>query len=190
MSARQRIAVALLTISVGGFAAWKASEGDGPVTMRQDGVQVHHPYVPAKGDVPTIGHGSTRYESGAMVKLDDPPITRARAEQLARNLMEADEKPFRASMPGVKLFPEEYDLYLDFVGQYGMTNWRKPKSPRTKLLEGDYVAACDALLNWRFLDGYDCSTTINGKRNRVCWGVWTRQMERHAKCLDAQEPQQ
>ena len=108
MSARQRIAAALLTISAAGFAGWMASEGYSPV-----------PYIPTKGDLPTVGHGSTRYEDGTPVKLTDPPITRERAEQLARNLMAKDEQLFRASIPGVKLFQAEYDLYLDFIGQYG-----------------------------------------------------------------------
>lgn len=31
-------------------------------------------------------------------------------------------------------------------------------------------------------------TTINGQPNRRCWGVWERQLERHAKCLAEQSP--
>lgn len=182
---RSRVLAALLTLSVAGFGAWKASEGDGPVVV-QDGVEVHLPYIPTKGDVPTIGHGSTRYEDGTRVTLADPPITRERAERLARALHSEEEQRFRASIPDVELFQEEYDLYLDFAGQYGAGNWRKPKSPRTWLLKGDYVGACKALLNWRYAANYDCSTMINGKRNRRCWGVWQRQLERHAACMAAQ----
>lgn len=174
MSARQRIAAALLTISAAGFAAWQASEGYSPT-----------PHIPTKGDVPTIGHGSTRYEDGTPVRLTDKPITRERAEQLARNLMAKDEQLFRASVPGVKLHQAEYDLYLDFVGQYGIGNWRS-SSMRRHLLAGRYVQACDALLMWRRAGGYDCSARINGKPNRRCWGVWERQLQRHAKCLAAQ----
>ena len=174
MSARQRIAAALLTISAAGFAAWQASEGYSPT-----------PYIPTKNDLPTIGHGSTRYEDGTPVKLTDPPITRERAEQLARNLMARDEQLFRASIPGVSLYQAEYDLYLDFVGQYGIGNWRS-SSMRRHLLAGRYVQACDALLMWRRAGGYDCSTRINGKPNRRCWGVWERQLQRHAQCLAAQ----
>lgn len=174
MSARQRIAAALLTISAAGFAAWQASEGYSPT-----------PYIPTKNDSPTIGHGSTRYEDGTPVKLTDPPITRERAEQLARNLMAKDEQLFRASLPGVKLFQAEYDLYLDFVGQYGIGNWRS-SSMRRHLLASQYAQACDALLMWRRAGGYDCSTRINGQPNRRCWGVWERQLQRHAQCLAAQ----
>lgn len=173
MSARQRIAAALLTISAAGFAAWQASEGYSPT-----------PYIPTKNDSPTIGHGSTRYEDGTPVKLTDPPITRERAEQLARNLMAKDEQLFRASMPGVKLYQAEYDVYLDFVGQYGIGNWRG-SSMRRHLLAGEYVKACHALLMWRKQGGRDCSRPENwGPKG--CKGVWTRQQERHAKCMAAQ----
>lgn len=168
---KKRIAAALLTMSAGGFAAWQASEG---FTDRA--------VIPTKGDVPTIGHGSTRYEDGRPVRMGDR-ITRERAAVLARNLLTQDEKRFAASLPGVKLHQDEFDLYMDFVGQYGIGNWRKPKSPRTWLLKGDYVGACKALLNWRYAAGYDCSTP----GNKRCYGVWTRQLERHRKCMEAQK---
>ena len=119
------------------------------------------------------------------MKLTDPPITRERAEQLARSLMAKDEQLFRASIPGVKLFQAEYDLYLDFIGQYGIGNWRS-SSMRRHLLVGRYVQACDSLLLWRRAGGYDCSTKINGQPNRRCWGVWEQQLQRHARCLAAQ----
>lgn len=163
-----------LVISAAGFSAWMTSEGFSP-----------KPYIPTKKDVPTIGHGSTRYEDGTRVKLSDPPITKQRAEVLARNLMSGDEKSFRATIPNVSLYQTEYDLYLDFVGQYGIGNWRS-SSMRKNLLNGDYANACGALLRYRFAGGYDCSTMINGKPNNRCWGVWIRQLERHDKCMRAQ----
>ena len=90
-----RVAVAALTLSAAGFATWTASEGDGPTSARADGVVVHHPYIPTAGDVPTIGHGSTRYEDGTPVRLTDAPITRQRAQQLARNLHSEEESKFK-----------------------------------------------------------------------------------------------
>lgn len=136
-----RVAVAALTLSAAGFATWTASEGDGPTSVRADGAVVHHPYIPTAGDVPTIGHGSTRYEDGTPVRLSDAPITRERAQQLAHNLHSEEEARFKASLPGVLLYPGEYDLYLDFVGQYGIGNWRT-SSMRRHLLAGEYVRAC------------------------------------------------
>lgn len=162
-----RVAVAALALSAAGFAGWIASEGFS-----------ERPIIPTRGDVPTIGHGSTRYEDGTPVRMTDPPITRERAAELARNLHSEEEARFRASLPGVKLTQGEFDLYLDFTGQYGIGNWRQ-SSMRRHLLAGEYRQACDALLRYRFAAGFDCSTP----GNRRCPGVWTRQQERHAKCI-------
>ena len=134
--------------------------------------------------MPTIGHGSTRYEDGTPVRMTDPPISRQRAEQLARNLNRQAEQAFVASIPGVKLTQGEFDLYMDFVGNFGIGNWRA-SSMRRHLVAGEYRAACDALLKWRNQAGRDCSLPQNwGPRG--CRGVWTRQQERPAKCVAEQ----
>ena len=180
---RVRVLVTSLVLSAAGFAGWIASEGESPV-VRKDGVELLAPHIPTKGDVPTIGHGSTRYEDGTRVTLADPPITRERARQLARALHSEEERRFQASLPGVRLHQEEYDLYLDFVGQFGIGNWRS-SSMRRHLLAGEYVKACHALLPWRRQNGRDCSLPQNwGPKG--CKGVWTRQLERHAKCMAVQ----
>lgn len=166
---RQRIVVSLLTLSTAGFLAWQASEG---FTDRA--------VIPTKGDVPTIGHGSTKYEDGRPVRMGDR-ITHERAAVLARNLMTADEKRFAASLPGVTLYQEEFDVYMDFVGQFGIGNWRS-SSMRKRLLAGDYSGACNALKLYKFSAGYDCSTP----GNKRCAGVWARQLDRNHKCLEAQ----
>lgn len=165
-----RALVAVLAMSAAGFATWVGSEGF-----------TAQPVIPTKGDVPTIGHGSTRWEDGTPVKMTDAPITRKRAAELARHLHEQDEAKFRATLPGVKLTQGEYDVYVDFVGQYGVGNWSS-SSMRKHLLKGEYRAACASLLRYRYAAGFDCSTP----GNRRCPGVWTRQQERHAKCLAEQ----
>ena len=173
LTPKQRIAVALLSLSAAGFATWQANEGF-----------TDHAVIPTKGDVPTIGHGSTRYEDGTRVKMGDT-ITRERAEELAKNLNREEEWRFAASLPGVSITQGEFDQYMDFVGQYGMGNWNR-SSMRRYLRAGEYVKACNSLLKYKYAAGYDCSTLINGKPNKRCWGVWKRQVERHRKCLEAQ----
>jgi len=188
-SQRRRQLLAVLSVSAAGFAGWLGFEGTSPVVQVADGTgQIAQewllPHIPTQGDVPTIGFGSTRYEDGTPVTLVDPPITRQRAAQLARKLMSEDERRFADSLPGVTLYQEEYDVYLDFVGQYGIGNWRK-SSMRRHLLAGQYRQACEALLRWRFQGGRDCSLPANwGPRG--CKGVWTRQEARVAQCLAAQ----
>lgn len=166
---RQRVVVSLLTLSTAGFISWQASEGF-----------TDHAVIPTKGDVPTIGHGSTKYEDGKPVRMGDK-ITRERAAVLARNLMTIDEKRFADSLPGVRLYQEEFDVYMDFVGQFGIGNWRA-SSMRKRLLAGEYSGSCNALLLYKYSAGYDCSTP----GNKRCAGVWTRQLERNHKCLEAQ----
>lgn len=179
-----RTAVAGLTLSAAGFIAWVNSEGFTP-----------SPVIPTKGDVPTIGHGSTRYEDGTPVKMTDAPITRARAAVLAKALHSEEEKRFQASLSGVQLTQGEFDVYLDFTGNYGIGNWRGSSMRRNLLATvtakeadraGLYKAACNSLLRYRYAANYDCSTLVNGKPNKRCWGVWERQLERHQKCMAEQ----
>lgn len=166
---RQRIAVSLLAVSAAGFSAWKASEG-----------YTDHAVIPTEGDVPTIGHGSTHYEDGRAVKMGDR-ITAPRAELLARNLMTQDEQRFAVSLPGVKLHQAEFDLYMDFVGQYGIGTWRQ-SSIRRELLARNYIQACKSLLKYRYAARFDCSTP----GNKRCWGVWSRQLKRYEQCMAVQ----
>ncbi|MBN8799291.1 MAG: hypothetical protein J0H45_08035, partial [Stenotrophomonas nitritireducens] len=176
-----RVLAVGLALSVAAFAGWVAKEGGGPTAVRADGQVVHQPYIPTKGDVPTIGHGSTRYEDGRPVRLTDAPITRARAAELARNLHGEEEARFKASIPGVSLTQGEYDLYVDFIGQYGIGNWRQSSMRRHLLATVEahapagrqfhYRAACDALLAWKKQSGRDCSLPQNwGPKG--CKGVW------------------
>lgn len=164
-----RLQIASLSLSMAAFVGILLSEGYSDTAI-----------IPTKNDMPTLGHGSTVYEDGTKVKLGDR-ITPTRAIALASNHLTREEKVFRASLPGVALYQGEYDLYMDWVYQYGTGRWQK-SSMRRHLLAGEYRPACDALLLYKFSGGYDCS--IPG--NRICWGVWKRQRERHEKCLSMQ----
>ena len=92
-----------------------------------------------------------------------------------------EEAAFRKSLAGASLHQVEFDIYMDFVYQYGSGAW-SASSMRRHILAGEYRQACDALLKYRFSGGFDCSTP----GNRRCAGVWERQKARHAKCLSAQ----
>lgn len=173
LASKARIAVAALTLSFAGFV----------------GIALHEDYtdtavIPTQGDVPTVGFGSTVRADGTPVRMGDrtDPV---RALVTAKAHIDREEQAFRDSLPGVFLTQGEYDLYVDFMYQYGIGNWRS-SSMRRALLDGDYAKACGALLRWRYAGGYDCSTLVNGQPNKRCWGVWKRQLERHAKCLAEQ----
>jgi lysozyme len=166
---RARIAVAALTFSLAGFAGLAEYED-----------YVGRAKVPTKNDRCTVGLGSTFHEDGTPVKCGET-TTPVRAILKAAAHISKEEEKFRASLPSVKMHQAEYDLYMDWVYQYGTGKWAA-SSMRRNLLAGDYVAACNALLLYKYSGGYDCSTP----GNRRCAGVWTRQLERHAKCMAVQ----
>lgn len=166
---RARLAVAALALSASAFVGILSSEGYTDTAV-----------VPTKNDRPTVGFGSTFRDDGAPVRMGDR-ITPVRAVQRAAVHLSQEEVAFRASIPGVELHQAEYDVYMDWVYQYGTGAWSK-SAMRRELQAGRYRHACDALLLYRRSGGYDCS--IPG--NRVCAGVWTRQLARHKKCAEAQ----
>lgn len=164
-----RIAVSGLSVSAALIVALAVGEG-----------YVGEAMIPTKDDRPTVGFGSTFKADGTPVKMGDrtDPV---RALITMHAHLSREERAFRTSLPGVALTQSEYDLYMDFVYQYGTATWSS-SSMRRQLLAGEYRAACDALLKYRFAAGFDCSTP----GNKRCAGVWARQQERHAKCLAEQ----
>lgn len=137
---------------------------------------VSKPYLDPVG-VPTIGIGSTKYEDGRKVTMRDAPITKERAIEIAKVHISKDEAAFRNSLEGVRLSQVEYDLYLDFMYQFGQGAWQQSSMLRM-LKQGKHRQACDALLRWRFAGGKYCPVRRNG-----CYGVWVRQQDRHRKCV-------
>jgi lysozyme len=191
MSTKLRILTAALTLSAAGFI----------------GIVSHEDYtseaiIPTKNDRPTLGFGSTFHENGQPVKMGET-TTPVRALVKASAHIAKEEAVFRESLEGVSLYPGEYDLYFDWVYQYGTGAWIS-SSMRRELKVGNYSAACNALLEYRFLTSarptpgwapfkfdeagrptrwrFDCSTP----GNKVCRGVWTRQQQRHANCMAMQ----
>lgn len=163
----KRIPASALGLSAAILAAWIAHEGYSA-----------SPIIPTKGDVPTIGHGATHYEDGTRVTMADPPITRQRAADLAANLLQDTYVTcVKHSLGETPMHPVEFDQAVDFAGQYGCALWSK-SSMLNQYIAGNYGAACQAYLRYKFAAGYDCSTP----GNKRCMGVWTRQLGRHAAC--------
>ncbi|HHP8277979.1 TPA: glycoside hydrolase family protein [Acinetobacter baumannii] len=138
------------------------------------------PVIPVKGDRPTIGNGTTFYPDGRAVKMTDPAISRKQAFEYLKFTMNKDAKAFNKTLLNIPISQTEYDLYLDFTYQYGIGAWSS-SSMLKNLKVGKYKAACDSLLKYKYVAKRDCSIRSNG-----CYGVWTRQLERHAKCIGAQ----
>ena len=160
--------VAALSLSAAGFVGIANNEG-----------YTDKAVIPTKGDRPTLGYGSTFHVNGSPVRLWDKtdPVN---ALQIKLAHITKEEQLFRNSLPGVYMNQEEYDTWMDFVYQFGSGNWLK-SSMRKELLAGNPAQACQALLMYRYADGFDCSTP----GNKICMGVWTRQLARKDRCMKA-----
>lgn len=135
--------------------------------------------IPVKGDVPTVGFGMTYRPDGTPVQMGDRtnPID---AIQRSLSHIQKDEIGIKKCVTA-PLSQFEYDLMVDFAYQYGV-----PTLCRSSMVKkaniGDYVGSCKAYLQYKRVNGYDCSTP----GNKRCWGVWQRSVERYNDCMEAQ----
>lgn len=135
--------------------------------------------IPVKGDIPTVGFGSTVREDGSSVEMGDritPP--KAVARTLAH--IQADERGIRRCV-FAPVSQVEYDLMVDFSYQYGIEKLCQSSMVRNTNA-GRYGAACDGYVLYRWQGGRDCSLPENwGPRG--CRGVWVRAIGRKEQCL-------
>lgn len=172
MTTGVRLLVASLSLSAAGLVAIVTNES-----------YVGEAMVPTKGDVPTIGFGSTTHEDGTPVKMGEK-TTPVKALRRSFTYLQDAEREMKQTLNGVALTQGEYDLYLDWRYQFGAGAWRKSSMLR-ELRAGNYHKACESLLLYKVSQGRDCSKPSNwGPQG--CKGVWTRTQERYAKCLAEQ----
>ena len=151
------------------------------------------PTIPVKGDVPTIYNGITSDPyTGKPIKLTDDSWTLCQmgdAQECGRRLLYGhlvtkDTGLKKCLKPDVQMTQGEYDILLDFTYQYGVAATCRSSMVRS-YNAGNPEAACYGYTKYKYQgkDRYDCSTLINGKPNKRCYGVWTRNLERRDKCL-------
>jgi len=168
MSKPVRIVVAALSLSAAGYAGIVGYESYTSVAV-----------VPTKGDRWTVGFGSTFRDDGSPVQMGDT-ITPPQAIKRSVAHIAKDETGLKRCVTG-ELHQAEFDILIDFSYQYGVSATCRSGMVR-HINAGEYEQACNAYLQWKMAGGFDCSTPGNTR----CRGVWTRQLERQAKCLAAQ----
>lgn len=134
--------------------------------------------IPTKGDVPTLGFGTTTRPDGSPVRMGDKtnPVEALQRKQRDLAKFEGAVKKCVA----VPLYQHEYDAYVDFAYNVGTAGFCG--STIVKRLNGqDYDGACDAILMWKRVGKQDCSEP----GNKVCWGLWQRRVETWKKCKGA-----
>jgi lysozyme len=117
------------------------------------------PYLcPAK--IPTIGFGSTHYEDGTKVTLNDPPITMERAEQLTAHELStigiAVEKLVK-----VPINDNQFSALCSFAYNVGTGNLSSSTLLK-KLNAVDYQGASEQFIRWNKAGG----KVLNGLTRR------------------------
>lgn len=163
-----RTAIAGLVFSAAGLIGLAVSEGYRDTA-----------YIPTKGDVPTLGFGSTTRPDGSPVQMGDRTDPVQALQRKARDI-EKFEGALKACVR-VPLYQAEYDVYVDHAYNIGSGAFCSSTIVK-RLNAGDYAGACDAILMWRRVGRQDCSEP----GNRICWGLWERRLAAHAKCMEAQ----
>lgn len=137
--------------------------------------------------VPTICYGETKgVQMGQKRSLSD----------CQKQLIESAGEHSRAlvglpeSLPDVPLLGS-----LDLAYNVGVAGFNS-STPKRELAKGNYRAAGKAVLEWRYISKkqkqnpgvgwewraasgkwvFDCSQYINGKPNKVCYGLWKRRL--------------
>lgn len=158
----QRTQAGALVLSVAALAAIAGYEGYRSTA-----------YIPVPGDVPTIGHGTTRYEDGSAVKMGDR-VTPERAQVLLRNDASTFERAVERCAP-VPMHQHEYDAFVSLAYNIGESAFCKSTLVR-KLNAGDYAGACREILKWDKFKGQPLR------------GLTLRRQDEYQKCIGGAKP--
>ena len=164
---KQRAGIAGLVLSASAFIGLIAHEG-----------YTDRAVIPVKGDVPTIGFGSTMREDGKPVTMADT-TTPQKAAARALWHIQKDERGLKQCITA-PLTQGEYDLLVDFSYQYGVATTCKSSMVR-QVNAGNYSQACAAYLQYKMVAGRDCSIAASN-----CRGVWMRSQARYNTCMGEQ----
>jgi lysozyme len=168
---RPRTAVAALGLSAAALVALVLHEGysDRAIT-------------PVKGDIPTLGFGSTTRADGSPVRIGD---TTTPTKALARALRDIEH--FEGALKScvtVPLAQNEYDAYISFAYNVGSRAFCQSTLVK-KLNAQDYSGACYELLRWRFFRGEDCAAAEHAS---LCGGLVKRRDAEYRQCMGKGAP--
>lgn len=154
-----RIALAAITLSAAGFVGILQREGYSDAAI-----------IPTKGDVATIGFGTT-----GGVKMGDK-TTPVQAAVRALQDVQAFDGALKSCVT-VPLHQREYDAYMQLSYNIGSRAFCSSTLVR-KLNAQDYPGACEQILAWKMYQGTDCS-----KPNKICGGIWADRQRLYKLCL-------
>lgn len=132
------------------------------------GIATHEGYtdqavIPIKGDVPTIGFGST-----GGVKMGDKTNPVQALQRTMRDI-EAKESAVKKCVHA-PLYQYEYDAYISLAYNIGTGNFCSSRLVQ-KLNAKDYAGACKEILRW------------NRAQGRVIKGLTIRRQKEYQQCI-------
>jgi lysozyme len=158
---RTRTAIAALAFSAAALVGLVSQEG-----------YTDRAVIPVKGDVPTIGHGTT-----AGVKLGDT-TTPPKALALALRDVQKFEGAIKRCV-AVPLHQYEYDAYTSLAYNIGATAFCNSTLVK-HLNAGDYATACYEITRWSYFQGKNCTAPENA---RLCGGLAKRRKAEFLQCV-------
>ena len=158
----QRTQAGALVLSVAALAAIAGYEGYRSTA-----------YIPVPGDVPTIGHGTTRYEDGKAVKMGDK-VTPERARILLQHDASAFARAVQRCAP-VPMHQHEFDAFVSLA--YNIGEGAFCRSTLAKKLNAlDYAGACREIEKWVYFKG------------KTLPGLVKRRQKEYQLCIGAAAP--
>ena len=167
MNNATRAAVATLALSAAGLVGIVGYEGYTGGAIR-----------PVPGDKPTYGFGSTVKADGKPVQLGDT-ITPPAALTLAARDIRIKEGALKACLSDVFLTQYEYDAIVSLAYNFGPSAVCRSSLP-AKFRAGEYEAGCKTILDFKKVQGRDCSLPEN---KSFCGGLWTRRQREYRQCI-------
>lgn len=143
-------------------------------------------YIPIKGDVDTIGIGTTVYPNGERVKAGDT-ITRAKAEEYFQH----DLDKFKIGMMKcikAPLYQNEFEAYLSLTYNIGSGAFCNSTIPY-KLNRGDYYGACRTILQFNKMRDVSKPKVRNARTGQMQYqlkiikGLDNRRKSEYNRCI-------
>lgn len=124
---------------------------------------------PVPGDVPTVGHGTTRYPDGSPVKMGDTVTP-----QRAMELLQHDTSKFGRAVLNcapVPMYQHEYDAFTSLTFNIGEGAFCRSTIAK-RLNAFDYAGACKGILAWDRFKGKPLRGLTNRRQAeyKMCMG--------------------
>lgn len=136
-------------------------------------------YVPVKGDVPTVGYGTTTRPDGSPVQMGDTITEPEARERATADINNTYAMGVKKCLGETLVYQHEFDALVDVAYNIGVTKTCQSSMVRS-FKSGNYKAGCEYILKYRFSQGRDCFLPENAK---VCGGIKKRREYEYRMCM-------